>query len=911
LIKLDDLFARPGYAPKDYQVTDSAHFFQQTACKPPVRDSPDLRRILALPTRPPVDEESDQARALVRMMTARYAIQRTTPCRCTLPREQGGYERDCITTLNLTQAWALYELGIVQGLVGPIGVGHGKTILDILAILAMMPPGEPNPSKYEAVLLVPPGLVEQLVNEYLLIREHFRVPSLAVHGRDIASDAGPGAPVLHVLPYSRLQRPEATVLLERIKPRAIISDEAHGLRNPEAVRTGRVIRYLERFPATRFACWTGSITDSSIGDYCVDPATRVLTADLRWVRADNISPGLEIVGFDEEIKRTKLRRAVVENVRTIRRPRYKITTDRGEVTCSDTHRWVLRKRPGKCVRVGEWIDARDVRVGDVLAYYATPWETDESREAGYLAGLLDGEGWISAGKIGFGQKPGLVLERYKAGLDARGFAFKTFEHKTGVVRVHASGESAHLRLLGILRPSRLLAKASCLWEGREPSGRNTKHATVTAVEYIGEGSVIAMQTSTRTLIAEGFLTHNSHLSKFALGQCSPLPLDAQVVKEWATALDPKSEWPADAGALLEGLIEYGFQPAGSHVHVGFHKRLSHTEGVVATRSSAIKAKLEVSERVPPQMPHELSMMLDNVREIQQRPDGEELITPLEISKCARELACGFYYKRIYPEATDEELEDGGLVDMWELRRAFYRREVRERLKDRREHLDSPYLCQLAAMRYHGDIPIGATKIQVVDEETGELVEVDTGKLPSWKSDHWPAWRDIKDKVKPDKETVWVDEYLAVDAAQWARENRGIVWYDKTAFGLKVAELSGLPLFGGGANGGGLLDPVSGHIVERGDRSIILSIKAHGTGRDGLQMLFWTQLVANPPSSSASWEQLLGRLHRIRQRSDLVSAFFYCHTEELERSFAQAQARAQYVQGTIGAAQKLSAAFEDE
>lgn len=669
MIKLDDLFAAPGYAPKDYQVTDSAHFFQQTACKPPVRDSPDLRRILSLATRPPVEEESDRGRALVRMMTARYAIQRTTPCRCTLPREQGGYERDCITTLNLTQAWALYELGIVQGLVGPIGVGHGKTILDILSILAMMPPGEPNPSKYEAVLLVPPGLVEQLVNEYLLIREHFRVPSLAVHGRDVACDAGPGAPVLHVLPYSRLQRPEATVLLERIKPRAIIADEAHGLRNPDAVRTGRVIRYIERFPSTRFACWTGSITDSSIGDY-------------------------------------------------------------------------------------------------------------------------------------------------------------------------------------------------------------------------------------------------AHLSKFALGANSPLPLDGQVVKEWATALDPKSEWPADPGALLDGLIEYGFQPVGAHVHVGFHKRLTSTEGVVATRSSAIKAKLEVSERVPPPMPHELSIMLDNVREIQQRPDGEELITPLEISKCARELACGFYYKRIYPEATDEELAPGGLVDTWELRRALYRREVRERLKDRREHLDSPYLCQLAAMRYHGDIARGGV-VEIVDEESGELVRVDTTHLPVWKSDHWPAWRDIKDKVKPDKETVRVDDYLARDSAQWAHENRGIVWYDKTAFGIWVAELSGLPMYGGGANGGGLLDPMSGHIVERGDRSIILSIKAHGTGRDGLQMLFWNQLVANPPSSSASWEQLLGRLHRIRQRSELVSAFFYCHTEELERSFDQARARAQYVQGTIGADQKLNAAFEDE
>lgn len=668
MIKLTDLYAQPGYAPTQFQVVAPQMFnaFSQSAAKPPVRPSEDLTRVLALPRRPVVEIGSPRAHALVRMMTARFARPRTDACRCGKPREHGGFERECITTLNLTQAWALYELGCVQGLLGPIGVGHGKTILDILSVLAMMPPDEPDPRRYEAVLLVPPTLVEQLITEYLLLAEHFRVPSLAVHGRDEAYEAE-GAPVLHVLPYSRLQRPESTVLLKRIRPRAIIADEVHCLRNRDAVRTHRVISYFNEFPDTRFAGWTGSITDSSIADY-------------------------------------------------------------------------------------------------------------------------------------------------------------------------------------------------------------------------------------------------AHLSRLALRYQSPLPLNKEVIKEWASALDPKSDWPADPGSLLEGLIATGCQLPGEHVHSGFHRRLVETEGVVTTTTAAISAELIVTERDAPGMPPHLAVMLDVVREEMRRPDGEELLTPLDVARCARELACGFYYRWRYPRGEPEDL-----IEEWFKARKLWRCELRDQLSPerRREHMDSPFLCQLAAMRAWGDLPSGVIWADDVDEETGEVTkrQVDTSHLPEWRAMHWPRWRKVKDLVKPETEAVRVDDYLARDAAAWALENRGIVWYEKTEFGRWVSEISGLPRYGGGPSAGGLLDD-SGHIRERGDRSIILSTKAHGTGRDGLQRLFYTQLVANPPSSATTWEQLLGRLHRIRQQAPRVFAEFYCHTEELQASYHQAKSRALYVQNTIGAAQKLNEGIEE-
>src|SRR5690606_7987102 len=95
--------------------------------RPPVEPSVELNRVLAIPRRPPVDLESDRAEALVELMTRRLRRQRLETCGCKIAG------RPCINRLMPAQAWALYEAPLAQGLVGAIGVGHGKTGLDILA----------------------------------------------------------------------------------------------------------------------------------------------------------------------------------------------------------------------------------------------------------------------------------------------------------------------------------------------------------------------------------------------------------------------------------------------------------------------------------------------------------------------------------------------------------------------------------------------------------------------------------------------------------------------------------------------------------------------------------------------------------------------------------------------------------
>lgn len=622
-IDLSELIAEPNFRPRAWQSaappTNAAGKFKQ-----PISSSPDLTRVIGLPLRERPEPGSARAKALIAMITARFLRDpQPVVCKC------ASVNRTCITELRLAQAWALYEISSVGGCLGAIGVGHGKTGLNLLAPLAMK-------NCKSAVVLLPPGLVEQTVNEHFLFKQHFRVPRLKVHGRHEGLYDSPtdNSILLHVYPYSLLSRPESSDFLRLIDPDLIIADECDKLRHPNTATTSRFLRRLKEEPRTKFFGWTGSLSDDSITNY-------------------------------------------------------------------------------------------------------------------------------------------------------------------------------------------------------------------------------------------------AHLSAAALREGSPLPLEPQVVNEWAKAIDP-SDWPAPAGALLKLCHE------GEHVHAGFHRRLVGTPGFVATTEPSVDLELVLKERVAPEVPFAVSQLINEVVETWTRPDGEEFMDSSSYlySRCLVELACGFWQKWIFPRGEPIEL-----IEEWLAARKLWAREVRNKLRDRREHLDSPHLCQLAAMRAWGD------------------AENEHGK-PVWKAASWPRWRKVKGKVEPKTKAVWVDDFLARDSAAWALENQGIVWYQHVAFGRMVSKISGLPWFGGGK------EALNELRAEKGNRSIVCSISAHGRGRDGLQFLFNDQLIANPSSSGSRWEQLLGRLYRNGQKSPTVTARFYRHTKELRKHVDLALRKALYVESTLGTPQKLNKGFLD-
>jgi hypothetical protein len=81
---------------------------------------------------------------------------------------------------------------------------------------------------------------------------------------------------------------------------------------------------------------------------CLDPQTRVLTADLRWICIAELTPGTEIISVDEHSEGPrcgrKMRSGLVEAVVRVRRPAYRITFDDGRsLICTGQHPWLSRK----------------------------------------------------------------------------------------------------------------------------------------------------------------------------------------------------------------------------------------------------------------------------------------------------------------------------------------------------------------------------------------------------------------------------------------------------------------------------------------------------------------------------------------------------------------------------------------
>lgn len=292
------------------------------------------------------------------------------------------------------------------------------------------------------------------------------------------------------------------------------------------------------------------------------------------------------------------------------------------------------------------------------------------------------------------------------------------------------------------------------------------------------------------------------------------------------------------------------------------------------------------------MPPAVAVAMDELLLTWQRPDGEELVDPMSVHRCAKELAAGFFYRWRWVRGETEQARK-----KWLDARKEWHKELRERLKLSRPNEDSPLLCAKAAIRWHKGYK------HAIRNEKGEVkdhVEIPprtrNGPLPAWDSETWPKWEEVRDTCQPETEGVWVDEWLAEDAADWARSNVGVVWYEHDVFGRRVAQLAGRPHFGPGAEASARI------IAERGDRSVVASIRAHGTGKN-LQA-FCRNLVANPPSDAATWEQLIGRTHRPGQLSDEVSVWVYRHAAAFIEALERAENLAAYIKETMGSDQKL-------
>ena len=401
--------------------------------------------------------------------------------------------------------------------------------------------------------------------------------------------------------------------------------------------------------------------------------------------------------------------------------------------------------------------------------------------------------------------------------------------------------------------------------------------------------------SVKVFCWSGTLTKRSlrdwaHLAASALKQGAPVPLDWPTLEAWAGATDP-SDFPSPAGDLVK-LCGPGELPSEA-----LARRVKETHGVVSSGdASSCEASLTITER-PVKAPALVEEKVKDVVTKWQRPDGEELVDAMTVARVAREVSSGFWYKWKWIRGESKEVRD-----TWLEARKEWHKELRERLKTAGPWLDSPLNLTKAAIRWHdGYVYIDeAGNRHVVPPHTRTPV----AKHPVWAAETWQRWREVRDTAEPVTEANWLDKFLVQDTLEWLRKGPGLAWYEHDAFGVALmaeARAQGVPVVFCGPG-----DEGADRVIRlKGDERALLTIRSHGEGKN-LQM-FNRNLVANPPSGGAVWEQLLGRTHRQGQLLDEVTVEVYRHTGPFRDAIETARELSAYIQGSgVGNVQKLVA-----
>lgn len=260
--------------------------------------------------------------------------------------------------------------------------------------------------------------------------------------------------------------------------------------------------------------------------YCPSPSTPVLTYDLRWVCAGDIKTGDRLLGFDEHppggvrnLRKWRESTATVYGERLDETVRL-VMSDGSELVVSSSHPLLVSFKAAGNQRwetAGSILSRFTSGGTTYLPKFLEPWKLDSSYEAGWLAGILDGEGSLSSTassvspQLTVAQNPGLVWDQIKLGLSNRGVRFRENRQDEKYTCKNLSvlgGRSVVLGLLGSIRPVRMVSKVSARMVGADFM-RHKPLVQVVHAEPCGFGPIVMLETSTRTYLTNGFGSHNS------------------------------------------------------------------------------------------------------------------------------------------------------------------------------------------------------------------------------------------------------------------------------------------------------------------------------------------------------------------------------------------------------------------
>ena len=200
-----------------------------------VANSPEVQRIMELPAYRWQDD--DELPALAQWIQDEYGRPpRDCPVDCVC-RGKGYME------LRPIQAAALAAIHDYRGLLGPIRVGGGKTLISYLSGTVA--------GVERMMLLIPAKLRKKTVREFGKLARHWKSP-----------------PRMHIMSYELLARDRGIAELEAFRPDFVFADEGHKMKNLSAACTKRMRKYLCKTNTDAIYCDTsGTITKRSILEY--------------------------------------------------------------------------------------------------------------------------------------------------------------------------------------------------------------------------------------------------------------------------------------------------------------------------------------------------------------------------------------------------------------------------------------------------------------------------------------------------------------------------------------------------------------------------------------------------------------------------------------------------------------------
>lgn len=429
-----------------------------------------------------------------------------------------------------------------------------------------------------------------------------------------------------------------------------------------------------------------------------------------------------------------------------------------------------------------------------------------------------------------------------------------------IVSYEELGREKAENLLEFYRPDGIIAD-----EAHRLKNRKTAGVARRVARYFDKRPETIFVPMSGTLLSSSILDF-AHLSKWAFGDGSPMPVDQGVLEEWASCLDEgPNTWNRYApGPLLrwaraEDQDEDDFRTARRAVR----RRLLETPGVISTGEDVVACSLYVRALEYTPSPA-TDANFAKLRAEWETPDGWPLSQAVDVWRHAKELALGLHY--VWDPRPPSE---------WLAARRAWAAFVRETLSHSRT-LDTELQVANACLR-------------------GDLSDVE-----------FRAWEAIRDTFRPNSRPVWHDDTALKVCESWLKKGVGIVWVKHGFFGDELEKRTGIPFFReGGLNSRGEQLQVLADQVSAGMRKPFSIIASQDACATGFNLQPWHRnLITSCPTSSATLEQLLGRTHRDGQKADAVEVDIMVACLEHVDAWEKARGRARATEDTLGAPQKI-------